>query len=66
MNDIVQHLLLFLAVGVAIVTLGAFYTDALDQRAFRALPKRLVTFFGGCLLLVAILLICEHTFASLS
>ena len=65
MNDLGVHVLLFLAIGTAIVTLGVFYSDAGDAPAFRHWPKRMLTFTGGCLLLVAILIACEHTFAAL-
>jgi hypothetical protein len=64
-KDLGVHLLLFLTIAVAIVTLGVFYSDAEDRPAFRAWPRRMLTFCVGCLVLVAIMLVCEHTFASL-
>lgn len=65
MNDLAVHVLLFLAISLAIVTMGAFYSDADDRRALRSLPRRLTAFVGGCALLAILVLVCEHTFASL-
>ena len=65
MNDLVVHLLLFGVLSVAIVTLGAFYSEPDDAKALRSLPRRLAAFVIGCTVLAAIVLVCEHTFASL-
>jgi Mn2+/Fe2+ NRAMP family transporter len=64
-NDLAVHLALFLAISVAIVTLGAFYSEPDDAKALRSLPKRLLTFAIGCTVLAVVMLICEHTFAAL-
>jgi hypothetical protein len=64
-NDLPTHLALFAFIGLVIVVMGAFYADAEDAPVWRALPRRLATFFGGCAVLVVIMLICEHTFAAL-
>jgi predicted neutral ceramidase superfamily lipid hydrolase len=64
-NDLVVHLLLFGVISVAIVTLGAFYSEPDDAKALRSLPRRLAAFVIGCTVLAAIVLVCEHTFASL-
>ena len=65
MRDIGVHLALFAVIAVAIVTIGVFYSDAEDAPAFRHWPRRMLHFCVGCAILVAILLVCEHTFASL-
>ena len=65
MTDLVTHLALFAFVAVAIVTLGVFYGDADDERARQVWPKRMLSFVIGCTVLVALMLICEHTFAAL-
>lgn len=65
MKDLGTHLLLFLAVATAIVTLGVFFAEAEDRAARAVWPKRMWTFLVGCAALVAVLLVCEHTFASL-
>jgi len=64
-NDLLIHLALFLAISIAIVTLGAFYSEPDDARALRSLPRRLATFVIGCVVLAVVMLVCEHTFASL-
>ncbi len=65
MSGVLVHIALFLLMGTAIVTLGTFYSDADDGRARQAWPRRMLGFFGGCLVLVVVMLVCEHTFASL-
>ena len=65
MKDLPVHLLLFLAIAIPIVVLGAFYGEADDARALRSLPRRLVMFIIGCGVVVAVMLVCEHTFGSL-
>lgn len=65
MKDAPIHLLLFLLLGTAIVTLGTFYSDADDTRARKAWPRRMLNFLAGCAILVVVMLVCEHTFASL-
>lgn len=65
MNDIVIHALLFLVIASAIVTLGVFYSEADDAAARAVWPKRMLTFLVGCAVLVAVMLVCEHTFAAL-
>lgn len=65
MNDIGVHLLLFAAVALAIVTLGVFYSEAEDGAARGVWPRRMLAFAVGCGVLVAVMLVCEHTFAAL-
>ncbi|MDZ4771800.1 MAG: hypothetical protein SGI72_01560 [Planctomycetota bacterium] len=66
MNDVTVHIALFLAVSAAIVLCGAFYSEPDDQKAFKLLPKRFLWFVGGCLILLAVVLLIEHTVASVS
>ncbi len=66
MIDPVQHLLLFAAVSLVIVTIGAFYGERDDRRAFASVPRRFANFVIGCGILTAIMLACEHLFASVS
>jgi len=65
MNDLAVHLVLFVVISVVIVTLGAFYAEPDDTKALRSLPRRLAAFVIGCTILAAVMLVCEHTFASL-
>ncbi len=63
MNDLAVHIALFLAISVAIVLCGAFYSDADDRRALAMVPRRLLWFVAGCTILVGIVLLIEHTVA---
>ncbi|MAF65516.1 MAG: hypothetical protein CMJ84_07645 [Planctomycetes bacterium] len=64
MKDLPVHLALFALVSSAIALLGAFYTQVEDAPALRSLPRRLLAFFLGCGILGLVLLVMEHTFAS--
>ena len=64
MNDLPFHICLFVIVGLAIVSLGSFFGDTADEPALRNIPRRLVVFFVGCGLVAAVLLVIEHTVAS--
>lgn len=64
MNDLGTHVALFAIVSFVIVTVGAFYADRDDRAAFRSLPRRYAMFVLGCAILTAVMLVCEHTFAS--
>jgi hypothetical protein len=63
-RDLGFHLVLFLFLGIAIVTLSAFFVEAEDRAALRSLPRRLLVFFVGCAVLAALMLLAEHTVAS--
>ena len=63
--DLALHLLQFAFIGAVIVVIGAFYAEAEDDLAFRSLPRRMAVFFCGCALLAALMLVLEHTFASI-
>ncbi len=64
--DIGMHLLLFSLVSIGIVLMGAFFAHPEDGAALRGVPKRLLVFFVGCGLLAALMLLAEHTVASVS
>lgn len=64
MKDLPVHLLLFVLAGAIIVVVGAMYAEPDDARMVRTLPRRLLTFFLGCAAVVVVMLVCEHTFAS--
>jgi len=63
-NDLPFHLLLFAFTGTVIVTISSFFSEADDQAALRALPRRVLVFLGGCGLIAVVMLILEHTVAS--
>lgn len=62
---VVIHLVLFLVISSAIVLLSALFAEPEDGPALRSVPKRLVVFTLGCSILAGILLVFEHTFASI-
>ena len=66
MNDLPFHLFLFLASGTVIVTISVLFSEAHDRDALRVLPKRLLYFFVGCAAVALVMLLCEHTLASIS
>lgn len=66
MNDILIHLLLFGLVSAAIVLMSAFFAEPEDGPALRQYPKRLLVFIIGCGILTGVLLIFEHTLASVN
>lgn len=66
MKDIWFHLLLFLAASTIIVTVSCMFTEADDAEALRSFPRRWVTFIGGCALVAVLMLVAEHTFASIN
>jgi hypothetical protein len=63
-KDLPTHLGLFTLIAVAIVVLGAMYAEPTDEAAARGLPRRLLYFFAGCALLTVVVLVLEHTVAS--
>ena len=65
MNDLPFHLFLFVLAGSVIVVIGTFFAESEDRAALKALPRRLTTFFLGSALVAVVMLICEHTFASI-
>jgi len=64
MKDMGFHLLLFVLSGLAIVAISAIFSEPDDKNAARILPRRLIAFFVGCLIVTAVMLLFEHTLAS--
>lgn len=64
MNDVGVHLALFAAIGIGIVALAAFYAEPDDAKALPTLPRRFVMFALGCGVLALLLVLAEHTVAS--
>ncbi len=64
MIDPVVHLALFAAIGIGIVALAAFYSEPEDAQARPLLPRRFVVFVLGCCVLALVVVIAEHTVAS--
>jgi len=66
LNDLGVHILLFVITGIVIVVISAMYSEPDDGRMFRMVPKRLLYFFGGCAAVALVMLLLEHTLASVS
>ncbi|MCY2960399.1 MAG: hypothetical protein NTY35_09560 [Planctomycetota bacterium] len=64
MNDLLLHLVLFVVIGAGIVALAAFYSEPDDAKALRVLPRRFGVFALGCAILAVLLIVAEHTVAS--
>ncbi len=58
----IVHLLLFLAVSVAIVVMGAFYTHPYDGPALRSVPRRYTVFVLSCGAVAAVMLLLQKLF----
>jgi hypothetical protein len=58
------HVLLFLVLSLAIVLMGAFYSEVDDALALRSLPRRYAVFLGGCAAVAVVMLALEFVFAS--
>jgi hypothetical protein len=65
-NDLWVHLLLFAILSAVIVLMSAFFSEPEDGPALRSFPRRLVVFFVGCGILTGVLLLFEHTLASVN
>jgi hypothetical protein len=63
-KDLGVHVVLFLIVSFAIAVLGSMFAESRDAPALRGLPRRFLMFVAGCAILTALMLLCEHTFAS--
>ncbi len=66
MKDYLLHGGLFLFVGTVIVAISCMFADADDRTAMKAFPRRWFTFVGGCILVVLVMLLFEHTLASVN
>lgn len=66
MSDLIVHIVLFLIASLAIVGMGSCYADGEDAPALRRFPRRYAMFVGGCALLAGVMLLLEHTVASVN
>ena len=48
MNDLPLHVGLFLLAGSIIVVVSAMFAEPEDDKMLKVLPRRLMTFFLGC------------------
>ena len=66
MNDRLIHLLLFVTLSAVIVLMGAFYGEPDDSKALHGFGRRLIVFLIGCAVLAGIIILAEHTVASVA
>ena len=61
-----EHVFFFLVLALAIVVMGAFFTEPDDGPALRSLPRRYGVFVGACALVAGVMLVFERVFLSLA
>jgi hypothetical protein len=66
MDDLGQHIGLFLLSTAIIVAVSCMFTEADDGKALRLFPRRYVTFVVVSVVVAVAMLILEHTLASVS
>ena len=59
-----MHALLFLALALPIVVMGAFYSEPEDGPALRSVPRRYGVFVLACASVAAVMLVLESLFVS--
>jgi hypothetical protein len=62
--SLAAHIAFFLALSLAIVVLGAFYSEPDDGPALRSVPKRYAVFVGACAAVAGVMLVLEVLFAA--
>lgn len=66
MHDLGFHIGLFLFSTLVIVAVSCMFTEADDQKALKLFPRRYLTFVLVSTVVVVVMLVVEHTFASVS
>lgn len=66
MKDLPLHLLLFFLTGTVVVVISTLQAEPDGSVARRVLPARWLKFFLTSALVVAVMLLVEHTLASVS
>lgn len=64
MNDLGVHIVLFLVSTAIIVAVSCMFTEADDARALKLFPRRYATFVVVSAIVAAVMLVAEHTLAS--
>jgi hypothetical protein len=65
-NGLGPHLFFFTVLAAVIVVMGSFYSEPEDGPALRSVPRRLAVFLVSCAGVAAVVLVCEHVFASVT
>ncbi len=66
MNGLIVHVGLFAVLSFAVVVMGALYAEPDDRKALASVPRRFTVFMLSCALVAGLMLVLEHTFASVS
>ncbi len=64
MDDLGFHVVLFALTSTVVVAVSCMFSEAEDGPALRTFPRRLVKFFVGSGLVLAGMLVLEHTLAA--
>jgi len=64
MDDLGIHLLLFVVTTVVVVAVSCMFSEEQDAAALRVFPRRFLKFMFGSAVVLAIMLVLEHTLAS--
>jgi hypothetical protein len=65
-TELAIHAGLFCLLSLAIVVMGAFYSERDDRRALASVPRRYAVFLASCAGVALVMLALEHLFASVS
>lgn len=66
MHDLGTHALLFLVTATVIVAVSCMFSEQEDRAALAVFPRRLLKFILGSGLVLGVMLVLEHTLASVS
>jgi preprotein translocase subunit Sec61beta len=64
MDDLGLHIALFLLSAMVIVAVTCMYTEAEDGKAIRLFPRRYATFVLASAAIVVVMIVVQHTMAS--
>ena len=66
MDDLPTHIGLFLVSTAIVVAVSCMFTEADDAKALRLFPRRYTVFVIVSAIVAAVMLVLEHTLASVS
>jgi len=66
MDDLGTHALLFLVTASIVVAVSCMFSETEDHAALAVFPRRLFKFMVGSGLVLGVMLVLEHTLASVS
>jgi preprotein translocase subunit Sec61beta len=66
MHDLGTHALLFLVTASIVVAVSCMFSEEEDRAALAVFPRRLFKFMVGSGIVLGVMLVLEHTLASVS